>query len=224
MKLVSAIMPTRGRQKWARQAMRSFMAQTYEPKELVILDDADDLSYPDADQMPELKYFMAIRSIKYYMSVGPQCSIPEKRNWCCEMASGKIVIHWDSDDWSAPNRIADQVQRLEESDKAMTGYNSILFYEEQTAIWGRYVLDNVSAFGTSLCYRKSWWMDHPFDEALTIGEDNRAVMIAGGEQQFVTADGTSMMVARVHAGNTSHKDMGNCRPIDPAIIPKGFPL
>ena len=45
--LVSAIMPTRSRPALSRAALNCFLAQTYEPRELVILDDDDDPSFLD---------------------------------------------------------------------------------------------------------------------------------------------------------------------------------
>ena len=43
--LISAIMPTRGRQAYAIDAVSCFRCQTYPDKELIILDDADNPSF-----------------------------------------------------------------------------------------------------------------------------------------------------------------------------------
>ena len=53
--------------------------------------------------------------------------IGAKRNYGCERAAGDVIAHWDDDDYSAPERLADQVQRLLESGKAVTGFHSMRF-------------------------------------------------------------------------------------------------
>lgn len=213
MNLVSAIMPTRGRQEWAQQALECFLGQTYANKELVILDDADD---PSFHSLP-----LGVTGVTYERHYRRR-TIGAKRNIAVMLARGEIIMHWDSDDWSDSTRMADQVKRLQESGKAVTGYHSILFHEKETDIWGRWVLDPFEAFGTSLCYLKSWWHDHPFNEAVTIGEDNKFVTEANNNSQVISVPGESMIVARAHPGNTSPKDMGNCRPVNPSMIPAGF--
>ena len=47
--LISAIMPTRSRPPLSQVALDCFLAQTYEPRELVIIDDEDDPSFPIAE-------------------------------------------------------------------------------------------------------------------------------------------------------------------------------
>lgn len=225
--LVSAIMPTRDRRDWAEQALNCFMSQTYPDKELIIYDDINDPSFPEfAAEWPITEPVLFLNdgdgTCKLIYEVhGDIQSIAQKRNQCCQLARGDIVIHWDSDDWSDPKRMADQVQRLEESGKSVTAYNRILFYEPASDRWGRWVLYSDQAFGTSLCYLKSWWTAHRFDERRNIGEDNLFIHEARAESIIV--DGHSMIVARVHSDNTSPKDMDNCRPLDPTLIPEGFP-
>ncbi len=94
MKLISSIMPTKGRVEFAARAYQSWLDQTtaYVRRELVILDDEEDPSFPDQWSFPE--------SVKYSRVEGA-LNIPQKRNLCCEIAQGDIIMHLDSDDWSA---------------------------------------------------------------------------------------------------------------------------
>lgn len=219
MVLVSAILPTRGRPEWARQAVDCFCAQTYPEKELIILDDMHDRSFPGGAQSLPTGY-----PILYFMDESR--SIPQKRNRACELARGEIICHFDSDDYSEPERIADQVELLQSSGKALTGYYSILFYEASTGRWMRYVgTPEYYACGTSLCYLKSFWQDHRFKESEAIGEDNAMVKTARDLNQIISVDGSHMLVARVHPGNTSHKNVttGNeFKSVSAGYIPKGF--
>src|SRR6185503_427098 len=121
--LVSAVMPTRGRVALARLAVDCFLSQTYSDKELVILDDYDEPSFPDGITHPLVRYFRT-ENIRY--------QIPIKRNRVNALANGAVIFHLDSDDWSAPDRMALQVSRLEMTGKAMTGFHTLLFHEEQT--------------------------------------------------------------------------------------------
>jgi glycosyltransferase involved in cell wall biosynthesis len=216
MKLVSAILPTRDRSAWAWQAVQSFVSQTYSEKEIVIIDDYEQPSFPELGKLGEIP-------VRFTYRRSGERVIGRKRNQCCEMAGGEIVIHFDSDDWSNPQRMAQQVQLLERSGKAVTGYNSLLFYDERSKAWGRHLADSNYAFGSSLCYRRDWWKDHPFPDHMNIGEDNAFVYAAASVNQLETVSGEAFLVARMHPDNTSAKDIGNCRPIDPREIPGAFP-
>lgn len=100
--LVSCMMVTRDRREFALQAIRYFQRQTYEPRELVIVDDGRDhlrACLPPDDRLR-------------YHHVAPGTSIGAKRNIACSMARGSIVVFWDDDDWYAPERLEAQVLPL----------------------------------------------------------------------------------------------------------------
>lgn len=200
MKLVTAIMPTRGRTEWARQAVACFQAQTYPNKELIVLDDIEEPSFGQGIIVPNTLQFSYLKSSSR--------SIPIKRNQCCRAASGEIILHWDSDDWYAPERMADQVQRLEESGKQVTGYHSVLFYgesmKEDERLWKYYGSDRY-AVGVSLAYTKAFWTRNQFPESIAVGEDNTFGRAALHAQQLISVDGGKMIVARIHDGNTAPK-------------------
>lgn len=218
MTLVSCIMPTKARQRWAAQAVECFLAQTYPEKELIILDDPTDPSFPGGLYVPgRILRFIA----------GGNGSIAQKRNNACGLAEGQIICHFDSDDWSAPNRIADQVKRLEESGKACTGYHSLLFHVAHDR-WMKYEGHANYAIGTSLCYLKSFWQQHPFRPGTdfpNVGEDNNFVSAAAKMGELASVDGGLMMVARVHEGQTNptlrqmNDPMQQCyRPVEAPVL------
>lgn len=126
--------------------------------------------------------------------------IGESRNAGCEAARGEIVAHFDDDDFSAPERLADQLARLHDSGRAVTGYHSMRFTDG--ASWWLYRGASCYALGTSLCYRRDWWAGHRF-EAVNVGEDNGFVMRARRENQLIAADAGDLMWATIHSGNTS---------------------
>lgn len=131
--------------------------------------------------------------------------IGEKRNFGCEYSTGDVVCHWDDDDFSAPGRLSDQIGRLEESGKAVTGYHSMRFTDG--TVWWQYRGDPHYALGTSLCYWRHWWDAHRF-RAVQVGEDNTFVAEAWQAQQLQTADAGELMYATNHAQNTSPRTTG----------------
>lgn len=130
--------------------------------------------------------------------------IGAKRNYGCELARGEIIAHWDDDDWSSPGRLADQVQRLTETGKAVTGYRTMCFSDGSH--WWLYEGVPSFALGTSLCYRKDWWRSHPFN-TVQVGEDGAFVTAAQNERQIAVIEAGGRMFATVHCGNTSPRNL-----------------
>jgi len=193
--LVSAIMPTRGRQAFAREALKCFFTQTWYDRELVIIDDADDPSFPDG---------LDVFSVQYHR-MATRLTVGAKRNVACSRAQGQIIAHWDDDDHSAPERLEDQVIRLLDSGKSVSGYSSMRFTDGEK--WWQYTsFDKSYAVGTSLVYTRDYWQRHPFSQ-VQISEDNLFIMPARSASDIVTADAGPMQWARTHPGNTSPRQI-----------------
>ena len=211
-------MPTKGRHQFAMQAVESFLSQLYPWKELIIVDDMQEPSFLEPLRDPQIHYY------REFATAG----LGLKRNRCCHLANGSIICHWDDDDWSSPQRMGDQVCRLEDTLKQVTGYRTMLFYDPlNEPHWGRYAEQADYALGTSLCYWKSWWeqnpfIDIPFGNRLCVGEDNDFIYRAQQAGQFICSDGLGIMVARIHTGCTSPKNITDYRPVDSRMIPAGF--
>jgi DNA-binding transcriptional LysR family regulator len=132
------------------------------------------------------------------------CRIGEKRNFGCDRASGEIIAHWDDDDFSAPARLSDQVHRLLQSGKPVTAYHSMHFTDGRE--WWQYRGNSGVAIGSSLCFRKSWWREHPFP-AKQVGEDGEFARAALRAGQLITAPAGLLMAASIHPGNTSPRQL-----------------
>jgi len=192
--LVSCICVTANRRHMIRAALEAYRSQDWPNKELIVIDDGS----------PDVRDLCAkIPDCVYIYVAGPN-KIGVKRNLACEAASGEVVCHWDDDDWSASNRISDQVSRLLESGKAVSGYHSMLFWDGQRGF--RYKGAPDYSLGTALCYRKDFWRKHSFiKEDGRHFEDNAFVQAARNEQQIVSVDAETRMVARIHPKNTAPK-------------------
>lgn len=126
------------------------------------------------------------------------------RNIGCANARGDVIAHFDDDDYSAPERLADQIARLRSTGCAVTGYHTMRFTDGNH--WWRYRGFPAYALGTSLCYRRDWWARHHFP-ALQVGEDNGFVEAAVAARQLVTADAGDLMWATIHPTNTSPRNL-----------------
>lgn len=187
--LVTAIMPTRGREILAHQALQMFLDQDWPRKEIVIVDDLDDRSFamtPDFD------------GVRYHL-MEQRLTIGAKRNIAVQNANGSIIVHWDSDDSYREDRISHQVDLLIQTGVDMVGYNTMEFRDYETPE-SRMYTGSMRPIGVSLCYLKRAWQEKPFQDK-QIQED---VSFCGGHTMHcVPADGR--IIARVHDGNTSDK-------------------
>jgi hypothetical protein len=197
MSRVSCIMPTANRRRFVPCAIELFLAQDYNDKELVIIDDGTDAVSDLVPSHPQIRYFRE--------SPGTR-SLGEKRNLACELSRGEIILHWDDDDWHAPWRISYQVERLNAENLDLCGLDRPLFVDAAAAQAWEYTLMSVAAgwlCGATLGYRKSFWHDHHFSD-VRIGEDTRFVRSARGISMGALAD-NRFFLARIHAANTASK-------------------
>jgi len=192
---VTALCITRNRRTWLPQAIQCFLAQTYRPLELLIVADGEDVR----DLVPNDQRIRLIH-IDRTMHIG------DKRNFGCQHARGEVIVHWDDDEFCAPNRVTDQVSRLVESGKSVTGYNSMRFTDGTN--WWQYQGAADYALGTSLCYRKSYWEENKFP-SMQIGEDLIFSNMAAFNREFIVADAGDLMHATIHSQNTSPRTLGS---------------
>jgi glycosyltransferase involved in cell wall biosynthesis len=192
---VTALCLTRNRRQWLPKAIHCFQQQSYRKTELLILADGEDVrDLIPADDRIRLIHLAESRNIG------------EKRNYGCDRAAGEVICHWDDDDWSAPGRLARQIEMLNESGLKLAGFCSMRFTDGVN--WWRYKGTKNYALGTSLCYRRDWWLSNPF-RPTSIGEDNHMVWAAQAAKQIVSEDAGDLMVASVHGDNTSKRNAAN---------------
>lgn len=231
---VCCVLLTRDRPAMAARAVASFRAQTYERKKMIVIDTSPapiDINGPHVTIL--------------HNPLTRDFTIGELRNTAASYAAKRlaeqpdIIAHWDDDDWSHPNRLAEQVALLQ-CGADLVGYNDCLFWDTRMdhvyfggnyhflcAAWlyrnpiPSYVL------GTSMMYWRRTWEAHPFD-AVSHGEDERFRLKCGkvvGVSSLGTIDDDThiltpaefraaqapKMVCSIHGANTS--------PFDPARSP-----
>lgn len=204
---VTCFCPTRNRRNWLPQAIACFQAQTYENRRMLIVADGGEDVLDLIPRDPRIDYIR-------HDELQRQATNGDRFNCCCHLASEQhdraasgsplILCKWDDDDWSAPNRISDQVERLQATGKTLTGYHTMLFTDGTG--WWRYRGAPDFCMGTSLCFTREWWEKHPF-RAVQIGSDVLFQAEAAAAKQVATVDAGELMVASIHSRNSSPRNL-----------------
>lgn len=205
MKRVVAVMLVDGRPELVQRAIRCFRAQTYENKRLLIYDSGDvQAVYPE--YWPIVDYVRA--SCRNGQTIG---ELRNAANRIAEKDGAEIIIHWDSDDWSAPTRIQEQVTVLRIQEQIVglpgmlpipcIGMNRMRFWREQEREAWFYSNPNPNyALGTSLCYWTRFWAENLF--TANHGEESEfshwlRLNVVNGNAGALD----NLMVASIHSGN-----------------------
>jgi len=151
--MVSCIMPTSRRPAFVLQSIRYFQRQSYQHRELIIVDDgADDLG----DQLPDDPQIR-------YVRLPQRSSIGFKRNYACALARGAMIAHWDDDDWYAPERLEIQTSDLLAGTADVSGLITSEFFELESWRFWRCTPDLhrrlfvADVHGGTLAYRREVW-------------------------------------------------------------------
>lgn len=170
--LVACVCLTADRQAMTERAVRSFLSQTYSNKMLLVFDTGKrPFEFESLPMRTALRISLERHEFSYLEYLAGS-TIGSLRNMANDLCCGaQIIAHWDSDDWSYPFRLEDQVKVLEKSGVAATGYSDMVFQDSGKA-WLYQNGDPQFCLGTSLCYWRATWANKPF-EAINEGEDNR---------------------------------------------------
>ena len=115
--MVSIVILTRNRAALLEQALRSALAQTLQPIEIIVVDNAS----TDGTRELVARYAKNDSRIRYHLFAAPG-QICAARNAGAQMASGAYVAFLDDDDWWQPNKLERQVTLLEQHPEAALVY------------------------------------------------------------------------------------------------------
>jgi DNA-binding SARP family transcriptional activator/glycosyltransferase involved in cell wall biosynthesis len=192
--LITAIMPTRQRPDFARQAARYFLAQDYPARELLVLEDGEPSL---AGRLPEDP------RIRYVATGAAARSIGAMRNEACGLARGDIVAHWDDDDWYGPQRLSRQAAAIVAGTADITALRDSLmldlpawrFWRCRPDLHRRLFVRDVH--GGTLVYRRQVWAEKARFPDCSLAEDaaflDQAVR-RGARLQSVDATGIFVYV------------------------------
>ena len=198
--LVTAVCPIVGRAKYLPMVLDSFLSQTFLDSELLIVEDGGH----------ELESLIPQNERIRYVHTEGRRNTGAKRNFANALAFGEIIIHFDSDDWSAPERMAEQVKFLTENARHMVvGYSDILYYRERDGGTFKYTFSGRGAYavGTSLCYYKDYWAENRFAEK-EVGEDLDFVLQSQVKGVIASTSSRGKIVALVSPDSVAKNEMG----------------
>ncbi len=205
--LVCCVLLTADREEMTARAVRCFEAQTYENRVLIVWNTGQPLDWSSG--IPPRVWDATPTS-------SPNASIGRLRNdansWALSGPDPQpdLFAHWDSDDWSHPYRIAEQVALIE-SDPELdaVGYRDMLFWEQFiiepfTGQAWLYTSPSNYLLGTSLLYRREAWQRKPFMD-INGGEDRHWIqgLRTRGVSSFPRPE--PRMIASIHGANTSSR-------------------
>lgn len=124
--LISCVMVTADRHLLCRRAIKSYNAQTWANRELVVLDNGNE---PMESLLSDLPYGQVVYR---HIPNNSDTTIGELRNLSLEMVGGDLVVpQWDDDDWSAPDRLERQAATLDkEGADAVTLYATLMHVDD----------------------------------------------------------------------------------------------
>ncbi|MEO8853744.1 MAG: glycosyltransferase [Ginsengibacter sp.] len=198
--MISCIMPTYNRRSFVPNAIRYFLRQDYENKELIIIDDGEDVVKDLVPQSNNIRYFRLDHKI----------SLGAKLNLACEYAKGNIIANWDDDDWYSSTRLSYQANALKNEKIFICGINNLLYYDLLHQGAFNYIYPSNQRpwlIGSSLCFRKQFWQLHHFEE-IDVGMDGLFVWKAASQNIDILHDST-FSVHMIHGNNVSPKSTNN---------------
>lgn len=122
----------------------------------------------------------------------------------CRRAKGDVICIFADDDWSAPNRVTYQALSLMvHNESHVTAFNELLYWnDDEQQAYGLKLRDGEAA-GYSLCFTKSFWLTHPFDETIPLGYAGAFKKQAREEGVMRATASHNLIWAGMHADQTS---------------------
>ncbi len=207
---VCAVCLTADRPELTARAVKCFLEQRYEPKSLLLFDSGHSPYRADSRH--------ATVGYTYYKRNGRD-TIGLLRNLANGQVQADIIMHWDSDDWSHPYRMGEQVAELEASRVDVVGYGKLLFWDSRPLQMGvnaeAWMYDNAGRGhwmpGTTLCYWKNAWRRREFPERKVVAEDSEWLQHISTKAgcfygTACEANPVPRMIAHLHGGNTAKVD------------------
>lgn len=190
---LTVIAPTFNRPDRHQNLYHAFQHQTYEDKELLVLDDSPTKS----------PFFQNLTDSRVtYIYLPPQKNLAIKRNLSVEMAKGEIIAQFDDDDYYAPTYLEIMVHLLEdadliklskwlawrEADGTLWEWDTGFVQKSQFQVSGNevkhlenFIFENETyeksfidkslwGYEFTFVYRKSLWESSPFNSSLKVAD------------------------------------------------------
>lgn len=208
--LVSCVMATARRPEFLHQAIRYFLRQTYEPKELVIVDDEERSELNTAEIIPDDP------RISYHW-VKPM-SLGAKLNYGISQTKGDVIQKLDDDDWYHPWFLSTMMATLapKKFTNVMGSTSTFLVFLKESGEVKH--AGHTWFIGGSLAFSKDLWNGKPFEE-VNQEEDDRFINDHSAARKVATIDPELYMVVRhgqhtwMRSGQKDIEKLFRARPI-----------
>jgi len=178
-----------------RRAVSCFLSQTYVPRELLVLYQADDRA--TRDYLAALDE-PSIRPLE--MPCSPRLSTGRLRNIALEAACGHYVAIWDDDDWHGPTRLAEQISANVSAAKPGCVLSRVVLYDELTQ---SAFLSASRTWEGSLVAERTAVPPYP---DLRRGSDTPSIARMLADKKLVALDRPELYVYVYHGGNTWNRE------------------
>ena len=184
--LVSAILVTRDRPVFVRQALRCFAAQTYANRELVVVDDG---------ALPVKALCTGVPKVRYHRLL-TSTSTGTKLNLGIALAGGSILQKWDDDDFYGRHFLSLSVKHLLADRLPRTLVTWCCFAVAIAGDPTLYFSGHRWNTGGTLCFHRSLWEEGPFRDCYASSDSwfirdhrPRIVRVCAPEQYILVRHG-----------------------------------
>jgi glycosyltransferase involved in cell wall biosynthesis len=119
--LVSVVVPVYNGAKYLRQALDSALGQTYQPLQVVVVDDGSS----DGSWEVMLSYGGRVRSLRQ-----DNAGVAEARNAGIQASYGELIAFLDQDDWWLPGKVEKQVASFRSEERVALVHTGVSQYSE----------------------------------------------------------------------------------------------
>lgn len=172
MPLVSVYMPTRNREGCLERAIDSVLEQSYNPLELIVVDDASDDSTPE-----KLRNYTDHKNLILLRNSEPK-GASASRNLALKNASGEFITGIDDDDYWRSNRIEVMIKAWQNGDFGGICTDDRMDFGEKEVVWKKKALITLqdllyyNMVGNQVLTKKNYVLDlGGFDETLPSAQD-----------------------------------------------------
>jgi len=146
---ISCLMITYDRLSLAKHAIRSFAAQTYPEKELVVVSDGKPRHLHALERYAAT---LGLERVRFVRAGSQRVTLGGLRNISLDAARGEIVCQWDDDDYSHPERLRLQAEELIRNDAGACFFTDHLQFIEElsTLCWVDWGLSKTTAAAEQL--------------------------------------------------------------------------
>jgi glycosyltransferase involved in cell wall biosynthesis len=128
---ISCLMVTYDRLTLAKCAIRSFAAQSYPEKELIIVSDGEERFRRALERYVAA---LALNGVRFVYPGPERRSLGHLRNLSVEAAAGDLICQWDDDDYSHPDRLMRQAEELIRNDAGACLFTDHLHFIEEKGL------------------------------------------------------------------------------------------